>query len=124
MRNINLLLGVLLVLFTVAAYQQSKAIDAPSIAVTEFTATGGQALKDAVKSSLDSLETAVNALIASDVTVTAAITPQADTNATTTTTGYTPDAIGQVLIGGAGEGTNAVWIAKGVTTNDWVQVAP
>jgi len=49
---------------------------------------------------------------------------QTDTNATTTATSYTPAAVGQVLIGGAGTGTNAVWIAKGVTTNDWVQVAP
>ena len=49
---------------------------------------------------------------------------QADTNATTTVTGYTPAFVGQILVGGAGTGTNAVWVAKGVTTNDWVQVAP
>lgn len=49
---------------------------------------------------------------------------QADTNATTTATGYTPDFVGQVLVGGAGTGTNAVWVAKGTTTNDWVQVEP
>ena len=49
---------------------------------------------------------------------------QADTNATTTATLYTPDFVGQALVGGAGTGTNAAWIAKGVTTNDWVQIAP
>ena len=59
----------------------------------------------------------------SDV-VTEATLYQADTNVTTTITGHTPDFIGQMLIGGAGTGTNAVWISKGVTTNDWVQVAP
>ena len=53
-----------------------------------------------------------------------AATAQADTNATTITTGYTPAFVGQVLVGGAGAETNAVWIANGVTTNDWVQVAP
>lgn len=49
---------------------------------------------------------------------------QSDTNATTTATSYTPAYIGQVLVGSAGTGTNAVWISKGTTTNDWVQVAP
>ena len=49
---------------------------------------------------------------------------QSDTNATTTATEYTPAYIGQVLVGSAGTGTNAVWISKGLTTNDWVQVAP
>lgn len=50
--------------------------------------------------------------------------PQSDTNATTTVTAYTPTAIGQILVGGAGVGTSAVWIAKGTTTNDWVQIEP
>jgi hypothetical protein len=53
-----------------------------------------------------------------------AATAQVDTNVTTTTTGYTPKFVGQILVGGAGTGTNAVWVAKGVTTNDWVLVAP
>jgi hypothetical protein len=47
---------------------------------------------------------------------------QADTNTTTTTTSYTPAFVGQVLVGGAGTGTNGVWVANGVTTNSWVQV--
>lgn len=49
---------------------------------------------------------------------------RSDTNVTTTATGYTPAFIGQMLIGGAGEGTNGLWVAKGVTTNDWVVIAP
>lgn len=56
--------------------------------------------------------------------ITAAVSAQADTNATTTATGYTPRRAGDILVGGAGTGTNAVWISKGTTTNDWVQVAP
>jgi hypothetical protein len=47
---------------------------------------------------------------------------QVDTNVTTTVTGYTPVFRGQVLVGGAGTGTNGVWVAKGTTTNDWVKV--
>ena len=46
-----------------------------------------------------------------------------DTNVTTTTMVYTPAFKGQLMVGGK-TGTNAVWVAKGVTTNDWVQVAP
>ena len=47
-----------------------------------------------------------------------------DTNATTVTTAHTPAYAGQFLFGGAGEGTNGVWVAKGPTTNDWVRIAP
>lgn len=54
----------------------------------------------------------------------AAITAQADTNASTVATGYTPRRVGDVLVGGAGTGTNAVWISKGSTSNDWVKVQP
>ena len=49
---------------------------------------------------------------------------QADTNETSDVTIYTPRFIGDVLVGGAGTGTNAVWIAKGATTNDWVAIKP
>jgi hypothetical protein len=49
---------------------------------------------------------------------------QVDTNETTTATAYTPAYVGQILVGGAGEGTNGVWIAAGLTTNDWVVAAP
>jgi len=49
-------------------------------------------------------------------------TPQTDANSTTTNTVYTPGAVGQMLIGSTGS-TSTVWIAKGVTTNDWVKVS-
>ena len=52
-----------------------------------------------------------------------ASTPQIDTNETTTATGYTPQFVGQILVGGAGDGTNAVWVAIDVTTNGWVNIA-
>jgi len=74
------------------------------------------------------------AAVAGDIDVTGSITAsgtgyvaataQADTNATTTATGYTPQFVGQILIGSQGSGTNAVWVSKGVTTNDWVIVEP
>jgi len=65
-----------------------------------------------------------NARAALHVAITAEMTAQADTNATTTATAYTPRRAGDVLVGGAGSGTNAVWISKGTGTNDWVQVKP
>jgi hypothetical protein len=49
---------------------------------------------------------------------------QADAQATTTNTLYTPAFIGQLLTGQTGAGTVTLWIAKGATTNDWVQVVP
>ena len=54
----------------------------------------------------------------------AATTAQADTNVNTVASSYTPRRVGDVLVGGAGTGTNAVWIATGATTNGWTRVAP
>jgi hypothetical protein len=132
MRKFNYLLAVLLVVgllvgLLVEVRAGASGISDPTIAVKEFTPSGGSVFKDQVKSSLDSLATAVKASIdvldAHATTLTANVA-RVDTNVTTTTTAYTPSKIGQILIGGAGEGTNGVWISKGVTTNDWVQVAP
>ena len=52
----------------------------------------------------------------------ASMSHQSDTSETSTVTLYTPEYIGQILFGGAGTGTNGLWISKGVTTNDWVLV--
>ena len=73
-------------------------------------------------------DVATNAAIAatkiSGTAVTYSTAAQSDTNATTTATAYTPAFVGQVLTGSQGAGTNAIWIAKGTTTNDWVLVEP
>lgn len=63
-------------------------------------------------------------MAAADAVLAAADVAQADTNVTTTATAHTPRRAGDVLVGGAGSGTNAVWIAKGTSTNDWVQIKP
>ena len=47
-----------------------------------------------------------------------------DTNVVTEATGRTPAFSGQFLFGSVGAGTNGVWVAKGLTTNDWVRLAP
>ena len=47
-----------------------------------------------------------------------------DTNAVTVATGYAPAFKGQFLFGSVGTGTNGVWVAKGLTTNDWVRLKP
>lgn len=44
-----------------------------------------------------------------------------DTNVTTVATQYTPRRVGDILVGGAGVGTGAVWVAKALTSNDWTQ---
>ena len=54
---------------------------------------------------------------------TAILAAQSDTNATTLLTTYTPRRVGDVLVGLRG-GTNWVYISRGITTNDWQQVAP
>ena len=72
------------------------------------------------------LQAAIITTVDSVITVLDTVSPvsQSDTNVTTVATSYTPVNVGQLLIGLAGTGTNAIWIAKGTTTNDWVQVAP
>ena len=65
-----------------------------------------------INNSLSDAETAINA---------AAIVM--DTNVTTTVTDYTPASVGQLLSGGAGTGTNSLWVAEGLTTNDWTQIS-
>ena len=47
-----------------------------------------------------------------------------DMNVTTVASLHVPAYAGQWLFGGAGEGTNGVWVAKGLSTNDWVQLRP
>lgn len=47
-----------------------------------------------------------------------------DTNAVTVASAKTPAFKGQWLFGLAGAGTNGVWVANGLTTNDWVQLKP
>lgn len=49
---------------------------------------------------------------------------QSDTNQTSVANLYTPRFVGDTLVGGAGAGTNAVWISKGTTTNDWIAIKP
>lgn len=123
MKKLNVLMGVLLVVLVGMAAVRALAdagISDPTISLEQFSPSSGIEMKKQVLDSLESLDTAVEAAIdAADANV-----AQVDTNVTTTTTSYTPAKIGQILIGGKGTGTNAVWISKGVTTNDWVQVAP
>jgi len=46
-----------------------------------------------------------------------------DTNATTTWTAYVPRDIGDILVGQTG-GTGAVYMATGVSSNDWKKLSP
>lgn len=117
MKKLNIVLAGVLVFAAAAAVIADVEITSPTIAVDEFTPSGGMTFKDAVKTSLDNIKSSIDE-------VKAVVYVQVDTNATTTATAYTPTSQGNILLGGAGTGTNAVWISKGTTTNDWVQVAP
>ncbi len=86
-------------------------------------ADGAVASGDIANGTIVNADIATNAAIAESKLASDAWA-QSDTNTTTTATAYTPRHAGDVLVGGAGVGTNAVWLAKGTTTNDWVQVEP
>lgn len=60
----------------------------------------------------------VNELVVDVAAIISQTTVQIDTNATTTTTQYTPAAAGALLVGSEG-GSNRLWISSGATTNDW-----
>ncbi len=91
--------GVVLMLLAVLSFGQGL----PDIPIPDDFYDGG-----ARKAQIDAVELAIVA--------------QADTNATTTVTLYTPRRVGDTLIGALG-GTNAVWVARGATTNDWSIIA-
>lgn len=60
----------------------------------------------------------VNELVVDVAAIISQTTVQIDTNATTTTTLYTPAGAGSLLVGSEG-GSNRLWISSGSTTNDW-----
>jgi hypothetical protein len=75
---------------------------------------------DAVVAQLNTDTTAISTALATNVTK--GSVAQVDTNTVTTTTLKTPAHIGQLLVGGAAAQYDAMWYAKGTTTNDWVRV--
>jgi len=100
-----------------------------------FALVGAVALVACLAVALDDIPIPTGGLYDGTATTTAAIavetaarvaadTAQADTNVTTVITAYTPRRVGDILVGGAGTGTNGVWVATGATTNGWTQVAP
>jgi len=116
----SIIAGLFVLVFAGLVFAGNSGISDPTVSITKRTNTDGPDRAAKELATFESFETAVEAVIDavdSDVA-------QADTNATTTATAYTPTKVGQILVGGAGTGTNAVWVSKGTTTNDWVQVAP
>jgi ABC-type uncharacterized transport system involved in gliding motility auxiliary subunit len=69
---------------------------------------------------LGQAETAINANTAAGALVFPTVI---DTNVTTVVTTHTPAGIGQLLVGGAGAGTNAAWVSTGTTTNGWTKIS-
>ena len=75
---------------------------------------------DAVVAQLNTDTAAIATALATNVTKGAVA--QIDTNTTTSVTTKTPAHVGQVLVGGAVAQYDALWYAKGITTNDWVRL--
>jgi hypothetical protein len=82
----------------------------------DYTPASGQSAN-----TFSGVNTVTGSFVASGTGFVAA-TAQTDTNATTSVTTKTPKYVGQILVGATGS-TSSVWVAKGVTTNDWVKVA-
>jgi hypothetical protein len=74
---------------------------------------------DAVVAQLNADTTAIATALATNVTK--GTVAQIDTNAVTSITTKTPGQVGQLLVGGAVAQYDALWYAKGATTNDWVR---
>ena len=91
--------------------------------VVAYSATFSRVQISTFKGSQTRVLNGVIAEVETAVTATEIASVVVDTNVTTTVTGYTPAKVGQLLTGGAGSGTNAMWVAEGLTTNDWVQVS-
>jgi hypothetical protein len=68
-----------------------------------------------LNNSISEIETAVTAAEVAWVWV--------DTNVTTVTTNYVATRVGQMLSGGNGASTNALWVAEALTATNWVKVS-
>jgi len=103
--------------FTAISGNRQDRIIAELVAAVNILANTGVASADIVDETITTDDIDDDTIDADDI----GTIVQVDTNATTTITGYTPEFVGQVLIG-LENSTNMVWISKGVTTNDWVAV--
>ncbi len=119
MKKILITLAILSI--AVASYAQmaggrsSTAIRDPeaskAVVALEARATALEAKDAALQAEVDAIELVANAAIP------AASFAQVDTNEVADATLFTPDFVGQLLIGSE---SNLVWVAGGATTNDWL----
>jgi len=82
-----------------------------AVVALEARATALEAKDAALQAEVDAIELVANAAIP------AASFAQVDTNEVADATLFTPDFVGQLLLGSE---SNLVWVAGGVTTNDWL----
>jgi hypothetical protein len=110
--------------YTVAGLTTTGALDIAEGMITDSKIVSADIKDDEIVNADIKSSAAIVATKISGTAVTYLTAALSNSTETTDTTTNTPAFVGQVLIGGAGSGTNGVWIAKGTTTNDWVQVAP
>lgn len=84
-----------------------------AVVALEARATALEAKDAALQAEVDATELVANAAIP------AASFAQVDTNEVADATLFTPDFVGQLLLGSK---SNLVWVAGGATTNDWLSL--
>jgi len=119
MKYIVTMLGVALISSSVMAGAVTN--------MAKWNVPWGDSWRDRAEETLDAYETQVNldvvAIAAALATnVTKGTAAQVDTNATTSITTKTPGHVGQLLVGGVVAQYDALWHAKGSTTNDWIRI--
>lgn len=110
--------------YTVAGLTTTGAIDIAEGMIKDSMIVSADIKNDVIVNADIKSDAAIVATKIAGTAVTYSTAAQVSGDTTTDTTTNTPAFIGQSLVGGAGSGTSAVWIAKGTTTNDWVKVAP
>lgn len=108
--------------YTVAGLTTTGALDIAEGMIKDSMIVSADIKNDEIVDADIKSSAAIAATKISGTAVTYVTASQLSGDTTTDPTTNTPAFRGQVLIGGAGEGTNGVWIAKGTTTNDWVQL--
>ena len=109
--------------YTVAGLTTTGALTIAEGMITDSKIVSADIKDDTLVNADINSAAAIVATKISGTAVTYVTASQLSGDTTTDPTTNTPAFRGQVLIGGAGEGMNGVWIAKGTTTNDWVQLS-
>lgn len=100
-----------LLIIAIACVTLGFVADAADLSRVQIGAGFGSTQARVLNNVISETETAINTAVL------------VDTNVTTVVTNYTATVVGQLLIGGAGTGTNSLWYASDTTATNWVQLS-